>query len=418
MSDEVVRGSCRHAGSLVDFAVTGPQVAQDPALLAQTTFPTFLAWIACRRATGQGIIRSPAGPWDLVCHDGSLHVLERQGHPFMSEVVNRLVADGKATSAAVDSAASAASLSGRSIVQHLFEAGACSPCDLVQTMRSLKQASLDSLMAAPALFFEWQDGRRPGLRADPVTIELVQYLFGQIRERTQALYLADFQPYLQNYLGMYPVRSKLLTPLVATTTLSERERKSVEELIDGSASLRDTMSYSLLTKHATARVFFACTFLGLFEYRTIPVPKGGVEILEADLSKQYERIKNEDFFTRLSVHWTAHPDHLVPSFKRLEQRWGPTAQVHQQSEICSDFANRILALVTEARNVLVDPVARRAYREQLLGHDKLKFGTEFLFKQAHMAMFREDRSQARQLIEAALDILPEEKKYHAFLAQL
>ena len=91
--------------------------------------------------------------------------------------------------------------------------------------------------------------------------------------------------------------------------------------------------------------------------------------------------------------------------------------MRRQSEKAARLAEEIFALMTEAYETLSDTKKRQEYRLALLGEPKLKFGTDLLYKQAHMAAFRGEIAMARQFIESAIDILPEER-FKQFLHRL
>ncbi|MBM4388359.1 MAG: hypothetical protein FJ088_11510, partial [Deltaproteobacteria bacterium] len=87
------------------------------------------------------------------------------------------------------------------------------------------------------------------------------------------------------------------------------------------------------------------------------------------------------------------------------------------SPVCADLHDKIMALIEEAYAVIANTQRRKEYRAELLGHAKLKFGAEFLYKQAHLNIFRGEIEKGRKLLESAIDIMPSDE-YMRLLRQI
>ncbi|MBM4395408.1 MAG: hypothetical protein FJ087_06925 [Deltaproteobacteria bacterium] len=403
------RGVLVNAGDLTDLAASGPDLAADPSRLLRVPMPAFLAWAACRKATGAMAISDASGTvTDMILKDGAVQVLERRGHPMFKDVIADMVAEKELTQQAADQSAAMAVATGKSQVQVVYEMGACTPKALVDAIRRRKNGTLDALLATGEQPYAWVEGTPPGTKSDPVVIDLNTWLFSLVRHRTRMSYGLDMEPLLGDVLGKYPMKGPRFTPLILGTCVNEREKKTIDDLVDGTNATREVLTMSLMGRTQTARLLLACHLLGLLEYRTTPLPKGGVAALEAELHKTHERIQTEDLFTRLTIHWTTHPSLIKAAYDKMTERWGPSSPVRTQSATAAELADKIFALITEAYEGVAEQRRRRDYRTQLLGAAKMRFGTDLLYKQAHMALFRSEIPLARQIIEAAIDIIPDE----------
>ena len=407
MSDQVLSGLLSNRGDLTDFAVATPTAVAEPARLAVTSLPTLLAWIGSRRASGSLVVSARDGRvFDVSVSSGSLGLIERRGESVLTRAVEQLVASKAIDPLLATRAEQVAVASGRSLVQVLLEMDACPPRLIVDGIREVKQAVLDELLAPGETRYEWAEGAPPRHKADPVTLDVMLTLMNLLRHRMRMSYSQDLDPLLAPWMQRFPVKSPILTPPVASACLDDKERRVLDQLADGSLSLREVFTMSLLSRTMTSRMFVACTFLGLVDYREKAVPKGGPEVVEAEVRKAFERIQHEDYFDRLGIHFTTHPAEIMPAYKKVLDRWGPGSIVRNVSPEATELCDRIVDLVEEAARTLVSPEARHRYRNATFGEQKVAFSAEFLYKQAHMAIFRNEMNNAIALLEAAIDCLP------------
>lgn len=410
MAANHLKGTIVNTGELSDLGIFGPASAEDPSLLSKPSLVGLLTWFAYRRASGTlNIVEKGSSQYVLAIKDGSLISLERKGLAFIDEVLNNLVAEDVISAGDGAKAQAEASSNNRSVLQVLFESGACTPRALVESIRVTKQTMLDKLFEMPEAAFLWQEGSRAIQASDPVTIDLNLFLVKLARERSRTAYFSELEPFLGSYMGRYPLKSKKLTPAIAGVALTDKERRVVEEIGDGSITLKEVISLSLLSRNMTARLFFFCAMLGFVEFRKIPLPKGGVEALEEELQAALQRMDAEDHFTRLEIHWTSHPKKLDAAYQKMEQRYGVKNKARRQSQQAAELSDQILNLMRESLDVLTDQESRRAYRREIMDETKLTFGTDFLFKQAHLAKFRGELGKAKEIIESAIDVQPKQK---------
>ncbi|NOZ01431.1 MAG: hypothetical protein GXP54_06025 [Deltaproteobacteria bacterium] len=410
MADDYLKGILINTGGLEDFRVFGPTAAEDTSLLAKTPLIGFLSWIAYTRGTGSlAVSAGGADNYELVVKDGSLVTLQRTGLAFIDEVMNHLVANDVISADAGARAQSEAEASGHSVLQTLFETGACTPRALVEGIRVTKQGMLDALIDLPEAAYEWRSGAKAVKATDPVTIDFNLFLVKLARTRTRSAYFSEISPFLSDYMGRYPMKSDRLTPAIAGVALTDKERRVLEEISDGTITLKEVMSLSLLSRNMTARLYLISMMLGFVEFRMTPLPRGGIEALELELERTLERVHGEDHFTRLEIHWTSHPSRIQAAYDKMVKRYGPGNKVRRQSEKAAQLCDRILGLMKDSLDALGDQEGRRRYRREIMDETKLNFGTDFLFKQAHLAKFRGQIDKAREIIESAIDIHPKQQ---------
>ena len=418
MAGEAISGTIKNKGNIDDIVVFGPQVAHEAERLKELSFLSLLAWIACRRASGVLRIAEPdQAAFTLTVNAGQLVGVDREGAPFLEQALKELVASEDLSAARAAAAVELAAAQGKSLLQVLLEQRSCKPRALVTALRATKQTFLDALMEMAAAGYSWAEAQ-PGIAAsDPVPTELVTYLLDHVRETVHQTYWTKLQPHLSPYMGRYPVQSELMTPEILDANMSDRETKVLENLVDGSFSLRDLFSRSLLSRNETARFFVSCSFPGIIQYRGSSIPKKGEKTLEEKLEAEIERLAKVDLFTRLDAHWSNHENRLADLYQKMKIRWGPAAKVREHSAQANDLCDAILDMMAEAYETVSDKQRRKAYRHGLLGPEKLAFGADVLFKQANLAILRHDHKEARRIIESAIDCNPRQE-YTDFLRKL
>lgn len=417
MNESVIRLEINNKGSLADFIVTVNEASENPERMNRVSMATFMGWVAVNRKTG--IIRCILEQDETVrisVNNGQIGSVENSNFVLMNKVVENLVEQRKITPSQAEKAKAEASASGHLVIQVLFEMGVASPQTLVNAIRNSKESCLTRLFAVHKLLVEWQNEKTMP-RTDPVTVDAVAFMVGHMREATRNSYVNDIEPFFSDVQGRYPIVSDKLGDVLTGQILTEKERKNLDTIADGTSTLVEAFAISLLSKTQTARLLLICRFMGFVDFHEVGRPKGGVETLEKDLRLRLDKIKSEDLFVRLGLHWTSHPSRIDGAYARAYDRWGPSAVVRRHSSVTALTSAEILLLMDEAYGVIRDKAKRDRYRFDTFGRETLLFGTEFLFKQANLALFREEREKAREIIEAAIDIIPK-KEFVDFLEEL
>jgi hypothetical protein len=406
MSDEPIKGILMNKGDLQDFAPLAPE-ALDPSGLPSLTTSSATLLACLSRAKPSGLLR-------VMDEGGTLHTLGLQrgslilatpaGRSFEEAVIESLIERHMLAPQAAESVRATAATPA-AWLQTLFKSGECTAHGLVDGMRAVKEGVIQKLIHVSAGRWEWRPNH-PLKRTDPVAIDLLQFLAGLLRDKTKTAYSSEMDPLLRPIIGRYPIVSPNMTPPVAAALFSEKERKILDDLVDGASTLKDVMSMSLLSRSQTSRMFLLLTWLGLVDLRDTALPKGGIESYEKELKSTYDRLMAEDHFMRLGMHWTSHPSHYEAAYRKMVLRWGPTASNRKLSPRCDELITQIMALMDEAYHVVSNKKLRDIYRNERFGPDTMRFSTDFLFKQANLALFREEFIQAREIIESAIDIMP------------
>ncbi len=404
MEPIAVQGSFENQWNLQDLRVPVPESLDSPDRLDGASFLSLVAWLGARKATGAARVHLAQGRrFTLGVAQGSLLSIEEEGRPFADETVAWLVQQRLVTPTQLEAAR--ANPSGKPLMQALFEMRFCTPQNLVEALKATKERLLKVLCEPGQGTFAWQDGATPR-RSDPVVVDLPTFVVETLRLLTRGAYASDMDPLLQDVQGRYVYRTDALSPAACGLLFQDKEQKVLDLVADGTVTLKEGIAMSLLSRTQTDRLFLIAAFLGLVEFRLQGLPKGGIEALETRLKSDLERLKTDDYFQRLGLHWTTHPKHYDDAYRKMLDRWGPAASVRRHSPRCAEIADQAQELMDQAYNAIRIPLLRNRYRMERFGKETLKFGTDFLYKQAHLALFREDWELAQEIIESALDVVP------------
>jgi len=389
-------------GDVRDFRVGVIQATQNPDVLRETSGMTLLATLGVEKASGRLFVRDTEGALEIHVLGGMAIRVEVPDVPFESLIARWLTEQGIASPEAQEK--SRQKHPGAPLLQALYQDGFCGAQDLVAALRSIREDLLGRFTVAGTATYTWTPGTPPR-RPDPVGVDLVLFSANSLRTMTRTAYAQDLDGILNPFFGRYVFPSPRMTPALLRAILQEKERTVLEQVVDGTATLKEAISQSLLTRIQTARLFLLCTFLGLLEFREQGLPKGGIEQLEQELKTELERLKGVDFFQRLGLHWTTHPRHYGDAWRKMATRYGPESPIRGYSPKCADLAAQLFSLCEEAYRTLSDPASRRSYRLDRFGPEVLRFGCDFLYKQAHISAFREEWDLALETIESALDVV-------------
>lgn len=400
--EERLEGLLQNRGGIADLGPFGSAAAADPGLLARASFPALLGWISAVRASGVlRVIDLARISWEVGFDHGVIKRLEKSTASTTALVLTRLVREGKVTEAQ----ARAAAAGPKAALHALFEQGLVSPRGIVDTLRAVKEALLAELLAVPGAAWTFVPGDIGG-KADPVTIDAPVYLAGVVRERTRDSHATELEPLLKPFMGRYPARAETLNAAVLGTAFGEKETRALEDLANGTVSLREAISVSPLMRIATLRLFVIAGMAGLVEFRETGRSKVSPEEQLDELKREVARVQAADHFVRLGLHYTSHPKHFQAAWERLSARFGPTAAERALGPEAARLCDRLKAYFDEAYSVVRHTESRRSYRHSAIGAGTMKFGSEFLLKQANILLFREEFDAAMETVEAAIDIDP------------
>ena len=156
-----------------------------------------------------------------------------------------------------------------------------------------------------------------------------------------------------------------------------------------------------------------------------PAPPAGLskehEARWREIAARAAAIDKENYFTMLAVGEAAREDEIRDAYFALVKKWHPD-RLPRELQALKPWAERIFHYLTEARDVLQDPKKRVPYLKSVREGGGTPEADRKLAALVQMAMEfqkvdvlvrRKRFDEAHEIIDAALELNPEEADYHA-----
>lgn len=144
------------------------------------------------------------------------------------------------------------------------------------------------------------------------------------------------------------------------------------------------------------------------------------EKLRQEILELHGKLGSVDYWTLLGIERDAPAAKIKKAYLKIAKRLHPDKVTQAGLEDVKETANELFAEITRAQQVLIDPDERRAYEASLEGHstfDADRLGqAETLFRKGEILMNAGNFLGAYELLEAAVQLWPEEADYQAALA--
>jgi curved DNA-binding protein CbpA len=177
---------------------------------------------------------------------------------------------------------------------------------------------------------------------------------------------------------------------------------------DGTLTAREILSLAPVGGEEAQRSLFGLLSIGMLEYVEGGAPPvasdgGTSDAVRAQILEAHARVTTRDHFEVLGVPPTAKPAEVKAAFLRLAKQFHP--DVHHQPALADlrDKLTAVFARLTEAYQVLSEPMARAAYEAQSsLSNSRVSAAKAEAQAPAAEAPPVMDSLQARQRAEAAV----------------
>ncbi|MCP3983808.1 MAG: DnaJ domain-containing protein [bacterium] len=142
--------------------------------------------------------------------------------------------------------------------------------------------------------------------------------------------------------------------------------------------------------------------------------------LRQEILELHEQLGSIDYWALLGIDRDSPASKVKKGYLKVAKRLHPDKISQAGLEDVKDMANELFAEITRAHQVLADPDERRAYEASLEGHttfDADRLGqAESLFRKGELLMDAGNFIDAHEMLDAAVQLWPEEADYQAALA--
>lgn len=208
----------------------------------------------------------------------------------------------------------------------------------------------------------------------------------------------------------YLVRNPEMAQAVARLKLAERERRFLDDVIDGARTLRQIIGYSTLKGSSTWQLLHALIVTGFVTFAENAQMDVVSSKLALDVEKKIATLRGATHFDVLEVHWTALDFEIRAGYERLLKEYSlDRREVQNASQEVHDKYRIVLDRVELAYRSIHESGPRRTYRESVIPDDKIRFAATFNVQQAKNYKFMGDMRQAKECFDRARELAPNVK---------
>lgn len=301
----------------------------------------------------------------------------------------------------IDKAMEEATRKGLSLSRLLVDKGYLNGKEIVRAILESKLNQLGTAIEAESGAYHWVGQSAKAVKDDPAALPLDGLMCLWLRRFTHSFYEQELHERLRGLMEYYPRISAENAAWIRKWGWPEREVNGLRSTFDGRLQLSECLHGTSLSLAAAARIATAAIALNKIELLHGAVSTTAVVSLEQSLGDEYERIKKANYFGRLGLHWTCHPEDIRRMMGQLRDRYAPKP-THQGME--SAIRHAITGLLEEAFSVLNNKETRLSYREKEIGPVEIHNMATFMFEQARQMRLRGERAEAIRQLEAVQDL--------------
>jgi hypothetical protein len=194
---------------------------------------------------------------------------------------------------------------------------------------------------------------------------------------------------------------------VARLKLADRERRFLDDVIDGTRTLRQIIGYSTLKGSATWQLLHALVVTGFVKFQENAQMDVVSSKIALDVEKKIATLRGATHFDVLEVHWTALDFEIRAGYERLLKEYSlDRREVQGSAPEVRAKTQEVLDRIELAYRSIHELGARRAYRVSVIPDDKIKFAANFNVQQAKNYKFMGDMKQAKECFDRARELTP------------
>jgi tetratricopeptide (TPR) repeat protein len=398
--------------------------------LTETPFPKLLFEITSMGVSGLLVIaRGKAKKGITFDHGRPARITSN----LLQEVLGRhLVAIGKITEEDYQQTLAIAFKSHRLHGDILIERGLLSGGEL---SKYLKEQSVAKLLN----IFKWTEGdysffKRDfisPLRSDFTALSPEEAIFLGIKHHYGIdRLLAAVEPYKTCYL--YPGSQK--SQFLEKNKLADDERWLID-LADGTKTVKETIEMSPLQSVDSYRLIYGAISADVLAIKESPKTPGEAaaprdeeatkrDVIASRVLATYHEMSTKSYFEVLGVDERTPPQDLKRAYLKLAKEYHPDSFPPDTLPLVEKTANQIFDLVTKAYKVLVNDEEKKRYIRSLAApEEKVAFekthdimNAELMFQKGRVFLKKRDWKNARECLQWAVKLMPEEAEYLAYFA--
>lgn len=387
--------------------------------------PSLLLFEYLARHNLKGILELESGPQKrrVWLHNGSIAFVESQPWTEDTSLGRILIQHKLLGEPALREGLERSRATGRSLGRVLTSLGHVKTKDLTQTLREQSRLKLDAAFGWAEGGFRWLPWDNPPTKADLVLVNGLGTVGRHIKGLFEQTTSADMEQLLENCMPRRIFVTDEFERLATKLALNQKELRFVEVHVDGQQTVADALKGSPLGRLATMRLVAMGLAMELFALersttgsvvRKAPARSvtdtSGARALKQRLETDLERLKRQNHFEILGVHWTAHHrSYRVAFTQAIAQYDAGKPPLSTATDEVKAIAKKIVTEIEESFRYLTDAANRTAYRKKLYDQTERAFTADMLIKQGEVMMMRGDRMGSIEALETAVELSPTDR---------
>jgi hypothetical protein len=313
--------------------------------------------------------------------------------------------------------------SGRSLGRVLTSLGHVKTRDLTQSLREQSRLKLDSAFSWTQGTFRWLAWDSPPTKADLVLVNGLGAVGRHIKHLFEQTTSADMEQLLENCMSRRIFVTDDFERLAPKLALNQKELRFVEVHIDGRQNFAEALKGSPLGRLASMRLLAQGLAMEIFALerstsgsvvRKAPARSvtdtSGVRALKQRLEADLDRLKKQNHFEILGVHWTAHHRTYRAAYTQAAQQYDiKTAPLKDAPDDVKALARTLASKLDESFKFLSESANRAGYRKKLYDQTERGFTADMLVKQGEVMVMRGDRMGSIEAFETAVELSPTDR---------
>jgi len=206
---------------------------------------------------------------------------------------------------------------------------------------------------------------------------------------------------MSQYVSLSDPGKKVLHELQVTAS----QQEFINKLLRPSRQVSRLFKRLPLPQAEAARLLLSLQRMGIIAIAGRGVENEDAAELERRMRERFKRME-KDHFGFLGLHWSALPDELVEACTKLQDEISEFGTIGDTITNYDSIRSAFHERLEEIRKLVENDEARRRYRHAQVGKSEATMAAETLLNQGEMALFRNERGQAKECFLRMLEIDP------------